>query len=175
MRNLSFILAFLAVSSAANVEAQTTTTQSQSVSDFYRYVGPDIDLQVGGGYQWNTFNAIHNTTIGMSRLRMGVMWVPKYPWTFSVGPTLELNSSTTPVWGAQVEVLNFGAGLWLRVGGGMDYQAHPHYNAALGWSVFGVEVNGFSAGPYDNQMGVAILGTARIPLGFIIYTFTKLH
>ena len=176
MRNLAFALAFLAASSAVSVEAQTTPTiTTHSVNDFYRYLGPELDLQGGVGYQYDTTAALRNTILGMGRLRVGGLWIPTYPWVFSFGPTLELNTSTLPVWGAQVEVLNFGAGLWLRGGGGLDYSAHPHYNVALGWSLVGVEVSGYSAGPYDTHGGVAVLGTLRLPLGFIGYVFNRLH
>lgn len=170
MRHLSFLLAFLAASSAATVEAQTPT---HSMNDFYRYIGPDVDLQGGLGYQYDTTAAIRNTVLGFGRLRMGAMWIPTYPWVFSVGPTVELNTSTLPVWGTQVEVMNFGAGLWLRGGVGLDYSAHPHFNAALGWSLVGVELNGFSAGPYDTHGGVAVLATVRIPIGFLGYVLSR--
>lgn len=178
MRHFISALALITASAfTTNVEAQTqpiTTTTVHSIDDFYRYLGPDVDLQVGAGYHWETVNANQDTTLGMGRLRLGYLWVTGYPWAVSAGMTLELNTTTTPVWGLQAEVLNLGAGVWLRGGGGLDYQVRPHYNMALGWSIAGVEVDGFAMGPYDNRQGVAVLGVVRIPLGYLGYVVSKL-
>lgn len=180
MKKFALVVALVAafLFTVGTAKAQQTPGQTiippsgHTVNDFYRYIGPDLDLQGGVGYQWGVPTP-SSSTFGMARLRGGLMWIPQYPWVFSAGATFEINSTTLPVWGAQVEVMNFGAGLWLRGGAGLDYSAHPHFNAAVGWSVVGVELSHFTAGPYDNREGVAVLATVRIPVGFILYVFQK--
>lgn len=164
---MSFIVTCLFTTVAS---AQTKT---RTIDDFYRYGGPDIDLQGSLGYHWDTVS--RDAILGLGRLRGGYMWVTGYPWIVSAGVTMEINSYTSPVWGGQLEIMNFGAGLWARAGVGADYQAHPHFNGAIGWSLFGVELSGFTASPFDSRQGFAVLGTIRIPVGFIIYTVKKLH
>src|SRR5690242_20532882 len=110
------------------------------IDGFYRCTGPDIDLQIGGGYHWDTADKNRDTGLGMGRLRVGVLHIPRWPWAFSVGITGELNTISTMDWGLQGEVLHLGSGLWLRAGASADYFLRPHANAAIGYSLFGFEV-----------------------------------
>lgn len=175
MKHLTSIIALVCASSfaATNSHAQTTT-KTHTINEFYQYVGPDIDFQGGVGFHWEINNVDQNTVLGMGRVRLGLLYFPGYPWAIAGGPTFEINTTTNPVWGLQAEVLNMGAGLWFRGGGGMDYNARYHYNMALGWSIVGIEINGFGLG-YDNRSGTSVIATLRIPVGYIIYIINKMH
>jgi hypothetical protein len=160
-------------------EEQRSSWRGKSIDDYYRYVGPDIDIQAGVGYHFDTFSKSKDDALGIGRLRVGALYVPKYPWALSAGITVEPNTLSAVVWGTQVEAMHFASGFWLRGGVGADYYVRPHFNAALGYSLFGVEVQGFSQGDiapnrFGNQReGIALLGVVRIPIGFILYVFDK--
>lgn len=160
-------------------ERQAMTWKGKSIDDYYRYVGPDIDIQAGAGYHWDTASKSQDAVLGMGRIRMGVLHIPHWPWAFSAGLTMEPNSLSAIVWGGQAEVLHLGSGLWARAGGGSDIYVRPHFNAAVGYSLIGIEIQGFSAGDFapnvlnDHREGVAILAVGRIPLGYLFYVFNK--
>lgn len=156
------------------VQNQPASAWRGKIDDYYRYVGPDFDLQVGAGYHWDTANKMRSDALGMGRVRVGLLYVPKWPWAFSVGVTGEVNNMPVGIFGGQAEALHLATGWWLRGGGALDHQGRPHFNAALGWSLFGAEVQGFSVGnSNDPREGVALLATVRVPVGYLIYVLSK--
>lgn len=182
------ILFGLILTSTQKADAQTVNVPQSSqaswrggsIDNYYRYVGPDLDIQGGVGYNWNTTHADQNDILGFVRVREGVLWVPHWPWAFAAGMTVEANNlpsfqgtrGTISI-GGQFEAIHIGSGLWFRAGTSVDGQARPHFNAAVGQSLFGIELQTVNAGPngYDNN--VAVLGTLRIPLGFVFYVIEK--
>lgn len=168
-------LSFGAEAQQAQAPIKTQTTwRGQSINDYYKYVGPDFDLQLGAGYRWDTGDKQLNSPFGMGRFRMGVLWVPTWPWAISTGFTAETTSLPTMSWGVQTEALHLGSGFWARGGVALDYYGRPHGNMGLGWSLFGAELHGFSPGVSNRpEEGVALMATFRVPLGFLIYVMTK--
>lgn len=165
---LVLLMGSMLLSSSANAQIKTEW-HGKSINDFYRYVGPDFDIQLGVGHQWEG----QGHTYGMTRFRTGVLWVPSYPWVLSFGVTSEINSWPTVAWGGQAEVLHVASGIWGRGGGALDYQARPHFNVGVGWSLFGAELSSMSPGPYDTHQGIAAMATIRIPIGMLVYVLNK--
>lgn len=173
MKKIALMFAFiLSVLVPMSAQAQTVNAkwQGRSINDYYKYIGPDIDIQGGVGYTWDKS---HENAFGMGRLRAGILGVPNYPWVVSVGLTSELNSHSTFIWGGQAEVMHLASGFWLRGGLGGDYLGRPSFNTALGYSLFGIELQGLGSGPTHNLDTMAVMATIRIPIGFLIYVFTK--
>lgn len=183
---IASVLAGLVLTTPASAQTVTVpkashpTWQGKSIDEYYRYVGPDLDIQGGVGYNWNTTHAENDGVIGFMRLRTGVLWIPHWPWAFAAGMTVEGNnlpsfpsSNVTLSLGGQFEALHMGSGLWLRAGVSGDGQARPHFNAAFGHSLFGVELQAGGSGPNGYNDNIAVLGTLRIPLGYVFYVFDK--
>jgi len=149
------------------------------VDDFFHYTGFDLDIQAGIGYHFDTRIATNDASNGFVRARIGVLHVPQYPWAIFGGMTLEGNYLSGCVWGLQGELIHQAFGGWIRGGFGSDQYVRPHFNAAIGYSLFGVEVQGYSVGPYasesfnDKREGIAVMGVVRIPIGYIAYVFSK--
>lgn len=156
-------------------QKQNAEWHGSDINSYYRYTGIDLDLQGGVGYSFDTYSKANNTILGFGRMRIGVLHIPKYPFAIMVGPTIEA-SNLGVVWGGQAEVMDFGIGVWARAGVGLDYRTHPQLNAALGWSLFGVEVryagDGAGIDPYHRE-SLAVLGVVRIPIGFLGYVASR--
>lgn len=188
MKHLSIVPVLFGLALTSPADAQTVTVpkasqpswQGKSIDEYYRYVGPDLDIQGGVGYDWNLSHNENSMVMGFLRVRTGVLWVPRWPWAFAAGMTVEgnnlpsfSNANGTVTLGGQFEALHVGSGLWFRGGVSADGQARPHFNAAFGHSLFGVELQTVSSGPNGYNDNVAVLGTLRIPLGFVFYVFDK--
>ena len=188
MKHLAIVPVMLGLAVTSTSNAQTVTVpktaqpswQGKSIDEYYKYVGPDLDIQGGVGYNWNMTHGENSMPMGFLRVRTGVLWVPRWPWALSVGMTVEgnnlpsfQNGNGTLSVGGQFEGLHVGSGLWFRGGVSTDSQARPHFNAAFGHSLFGVELQTVSSGPNGYNDNVAVLGTLRIPLGFVFYVAEK--
>lgn len=173
------IMFFGAAASAETVnvpqQQHASSWQGSNINSYYKYIGLDLDLQGGAGYTFDTYSKSNNTILGFGRMRVGILYIPRYPFAISLGPTVEVNNLGI-IWGGQAEVMDFGMGIWGRVGAGMDYRTHPQLNAAIGWSLFGVEgrYTGDGAGidPYHRE-SYSVLAVIRIPIGFLGYVASR--
>lgn len=143
---------------------------------YYRYFGLDLDVSGGGGYFWGEGVG---RPVGFGKIRGGVMYAT-WPYIYSIGATFESNNLSPLAWGLQAEVTHIGAGIWLQLGGMVDWKARFAGTLAVGWSVFGIEaqLRGYKdvlpeAVPSDFGYGVAILGKVRVPIGVILYVLSR--
>jgi hypothetical protein len=144
---------------------------------YYRYVGLDLDVSGGGGYFWGERK--NTSGVGFVKVRGGIMYA-SWPYIYSIGATFESNNLSPAAWGIQAEVTHIGAGVWLQLGGMVDWKARFAGTASVGWSIFGIEaqLRGYKdplpdAAPLDFGYGVAILGKVRIPIGVILYVLSR--
>ena len=157
-------------------EPQGQSKYRGDINSYYRYFGLDLDVSGGGGYHWGERGI--GRPVGFGKIRGGLMYAT-WPFVYSIGATFESNNLSPAAWGLQAEVTHIGAGIWLQVGGMIDWKAQGAFTAALGWSVFGIEaqLRGYQdALPEPTQYfgyGISILGKVRVPIGFILYVLSR--
>jgi hypothetical protein len=131
------------------------------------------DLNLEGG--WGRAFGDSSRPVGFGRVRGGVLWVHE-PWYSSAGLFYDFSSFTPATFGVQIEQMHLTTGLWVQVGGGVDVQPRPMVMAALGWSLFGAELQYRDFGSVrDVNAGVAIYATVRIPVSIIARVFRVRH
>jgi hypothetical protein len=93
------------------------------------------------------------------------------PVFLSLGATYELSNLSAATIGVQGEWMNLEVGVWGQAGPIFDvaHGGRPGVMAALGWSIFGVEVQGRDM--QDAGFVGAIYAKLRIPIGIIAFGF----
>src|SRR5207248_6753736 len=107
-----------------------------NMDEYYRYFGLDLDVSGGGGYFWGEKKVERG--IGFGRVRGGILYAT-WPFIYSVGATFEANNLSPLNFGVEVEATHIGAGIWVQLGGNLDWKGAPGGHVGVGWSVFGVE------------------------------------
>jgi hypothetical protein len=122
----------------------------------------DLNLE---GALGSTFGSGHELT-GFGRARGGVLAV-RDANVFALGATYEYSNFQKATFGVQGEYINDNSGFWLQLGALLDIQPRPGAMLALGYTVFGAELQVRSYEP----MGVTFAAYAkiRLPIGFIAY------
>jgi len=131
-------------------------------SGYRRATTWDVNLD---GALGSTVGSEHALT-GFGRLRAGLL-VFRDADVFALGATYEYSNLEKATFGVQAEYISDNSGLWFQLGALLDTQPEPGAMIALGYALFGAEVQVRS---YES-LGVTFSGYAklRIPIGFLAY------
>ncbi len=144
------------------------------IDAYYKHTGLDLDVSGGGGYFWGG----PGRGVGFVRVRAGLL-AARWPFIYSIGGTYEANNLSPATFGLQAEITHIGAGIWLQLGGMVDWKAQLGGMASVGWSIFGIEAQ---IRGYENVLpdpmskdgyGFQLVGKVRIPIGFILYVLSR--
>ena len=126
------------------------------------------DLNVDGALGATLGNG--STLAGFGRVRAGVLSIHDAD-VLALGASYEYGSLQKFTFGVQAEYINDNSGLWVQLGALLDTQPRPGAMAAVGYALFGAEVQLRS----DAATGatVAVYGKLRIPIGFLAYELRK--
>jgi len=99
------------------------------------------------------------------RVRAGVTRVLE-PLYLSAGLIYTQGADRPAAFGAQAEVMDMGTALQLQVGAALDLDGAPAAHLALGWQVFGAEVElRWPNGPAE----LLVVGKLRVPVSWLVY------
>lgn len=96
------------------------------------------DLNLEGGYG-RDFRAGGERDAWLARARVGALYINDRDH-FMAGVTAEVHEPGSGAIGLQVEYLQLELGGWVQLGGHIDVDGHPAVVGALGWSLFGLEL-----------------------------------
>jgi hypothetical protein len=122
------------------------------------------DLNVEGALG-STLGSEHALT-GFGRLRAGVLAF-RDANVFALGATYEFSNLEKATFGVQAEYISDQSGFWVQLGALLDVQPRPGAMAAVGYALFGAEVELRSYQAIGTN--VALYATLRIPIGFLAY------
>jgi hypothetical protein len=126
------------------------------------------DLNLEGGLKfWSNTGP---NAMGFLRARPGVLYIHD-PAYLALGPTYEWSPISPATFGVQGEFLYYDLGVWVQLGGLLDTHGLPGGNAAIGWSVLGVE------GQYRTYQGLgdvaALYVKLRLPIGILVHALSQ--
>jgi hypothetical protein len=164
------LLPFLALS-AAPALADGSTVAAPATSSLVVTSGmlPPIrewhwDLNVDGAFGRLFPETGSHRWTGFGRARAGVMYIHDAVH-LSLGLTYEYSDRQAATFGLQAEVMHLSIGAWAQAGFLLDTQPHPGFMAAVGWSLFGHEVQGRE---YDGLgFSPSVYLKIRVPIGVI--------
>lgn len=99
----------------------------------------DVNLDGAFGRLYPDTGSRHWT--GFGRARAGVMYIHDNVH-LSLGATYEYSDRQAATFGLQAEAMHLRVGIWAQAGLLIDTQPQPGFMAAVGWSLFGLELQG---------------------------------
>lgn len=121
----------------------------------------DLDVQLGYDWPMDT----KGESVGSVGVRGGVT-VIRGPWFLTGGAGFRYPVPGEPALAVQGELMHSGAGLWAQPGVEVDLSGRLNLQAAVGWSLLGVEVRHDALGSpaASTSLGLRL----RIPIGLLV-------
>lgn len=135
--------------------------------------GPGATFEYANTWDLNIEGGVGSTidpgkVAGFGRIRGGMLAI-RDNLHASIGLTLEINSLAPITFGVQAELMHLEYGVWAQVGAMLDTKPRPGFQAAVGYSIVGFEMQYRDVGPQNGSgpYQVALFGKLRIPVRHI--------
>lgn len=157
-----------AVTAPDSATAATSQPASQPTE-----AGPGATFEYANTWDLNIEGGVGSTidpgkVAGFGRIRGGMLAI-RDNLHASIGLTLEVNSLAPITFGVQAELMHLEYGVWAQIGAMLDTKPRPGFQAAVGYSIVGFEMQYRDVGPQNGSgpYQVALFGKLRIPVRHI--------